>query len=236
LKEHYPLRVYPLGAKINVGDYHLEFSFSRYDFYTRPGKMPVVVPSSISADLERRDFTIGALAYLIYPYTGLMDPFDGFADLKKKTLRFIRGYAPFEDPSRVLRGLRYVEVLGLNLDDESEMLSQRTLEKRTPFIVSRRYFRELENLIKALGYKRFREIDSRWHILKSLTGEFYDTILRYINNVDGYETLKYLLLLAYVEKGVEAGSSILGFSKKERKLFVRCKDREDFIECIKEGL
>ncbi len=235
LQQHYPVRVYPLGAKLNVGDCNLEFSFSRYDFYTKPGKMPVVVSSSISADLERRDFTIGALAYLIYPYTGFMDPFAGLDDLKMKTLRFIRGYAPFEDPSRVLRGLRYVEVLDLHFDDESEMLARRSLVERTPFIVSRRYFRELENLIRRVGWKRFRYIDNHWHILENLTGEFYDTILRYINNVDSYETLKYLLLLAYADKGIDAGSSILGFSKKERKLFVKCKDIEDFIKCIKEG-
>ena len=236
LKKRYSIRVYPLGAKLDLGDYHLEFSFSRYDFYTRPGKMPIVVPASISADLERRDFTIGSLGYLIYPYNGLMDPFGGLCDLKRQTLRFIRGYAPFEDPSRVLRGLRYEGILGFHFDDESRKLARDALMERTPFIVSRRYFRELENLIKAVSWDSFREIDSQWYILKNLTGEFYDTILRHINNVDRYDTLKYLLLLVYVKKGLEAGSSILGFSKRERKIFVRCKDREDFINCIKEGL
>lgn len=229
------LRFYPLGVKFSLDNYNIDVSFSRYDFYVSPGKMPVVVDASISEDLERRDFTIGSLAYLIYPYFGLLDPFKGLEDLKNRKLRFIRGYAPFEDPSRILRGIRYSYVLGMEFGNMDLQFSMQAASNLLYLIISRRFFKELEKLISYVGWNYFIVMDRKWRILKSLTGDDYDIILRYINYIDSYEILKFILMKVYEKHGIHAGYNILGFSKKDRKLFNECIDHREFIRCVKEG-
>jgi len=229
------LRFYPLGVKFTMDDYNVDISFSRYDFYVSPGKMPVVVDASISEDLERRDFTIGSLAYLIYPYFGLLDPFNGLQDLEEKKLRFIRGYAPFEDPSRILRGIRYSYILGMEFEDRDLQFSMQAASNLLYLIISRRFFKELEKLISCVGWDNFMVIDRKWGILKSLTGDDYDIILRHINYIDSYEVLKFIIMKVYEKHGIHAGYNVLGFTKRERKLFNKCMDHKEFIRCVKEG-
>jgi tRNA nucleotidyltransferase/poly(A) polymerase len=237
LQGRYEIKKFPLGIKLSIGPYKIDFTFSRYDYYTSPGKMPIVIPSSISADLERRDFTIGAISYLIYPYKGLIDAFHSMDDLQQGLLRYIRLYAPYEDPSRVLRGIRYSEVLKLTFDSQTEFHSLEALRMKTHLIISRRYFRELENLINAVGIRQFMAIERHWGILRNLTGEMYDTILRHINYIDSYKQLKLVLMLVYDKQGISAGYSVLGITRRERKIFEKCKGERAFIECIRrEGL
>jgi tRNA nucleotidyltransferase/poly(A) polymerase len=146
-------------------------------------------------------------------------------------------YAPYEDPSRVLRGLRYSEKMGLSFDEYTRWHSMEALKSQTTFIVSRRYFRELENLVDTVGIKRFLEIDSQWNVLKNLTGKMYDTILRHINYIDSYELLKMVLMLVYDKQEISAGYSVLGITRKERKIFEKCKETDEFVECLKrEGI
>lgn len=61
----------------------------------------------IRLDLQRRDFTVNAIAYS--PVRGFVDPFGGRADLDAKQLRTVgEANARFrEDPLRILRGMRF---------------------------------------------------------------------------------------------------------------------------------
>jgi tRNA nucleotidyltransferase/poly(A) polymerase len=65
----------------------------------------------IEEDMERRDFTINAIAKRLA--TGdLVDPFGGLADLARRELRTVTSGSFREDPLRILRGLRLVSQLG----------------------------------------------------------------------------------------------------------------------------
>ena len=235
VKSYFPVVSLPLGVKIQISNYNLDITYSRYDFYTKPGKMPVVIPANISEDLERRDFTIGAMAYMVYPYQGFIDPFDGLGDLRSSILRYIRLYAPYEDPSRVLRGIRYAEKLSLKWESASYFHSKEALKNKTNMIISRRYFRELATLIKTVGIDKFWILEKEWNILKYLTCPYHDIILRYINYISSYEDLKLLIMLAYKKSGITAGYSVLGMNKAEITLFKRCSETDNFMECVKEG-
>ena len=72
----------------------------------------VVYTETIVDDLERRDFTINAIAYdpINQEY---VDPFNGFSDLKRKLLRTVGDPSErfAEDPLRILRLLRFVATL-----------------------------------------------------------------------------------------------------------------------------
>ncbi len=91
---------------------------ARRETYPRPGALPEVTPGDLGDDLARRDFTVNAMAVgLSGPREGhLIDPHHGVADLGTHTLRTLRPGAFAEDPSRLVRGARYVARLGLGFD------------------------------------------------------------------------------------------------------------------------
>jgi tRNA nucleotidyltransferase (CCA-adding enzyme) len=75
---------------------------------------------SLAADLERRDYTVNAMA-LRLPLGGetlaLVDPLGGLADLRDGRLRAIAERNLLDDPLRLLRGLRLAAELGFRLAD-----------------------------------------------------------------------------------------------------------------------
>ncbi len=74
---------------------------------------------TIEEDLARRDFTINAMAWS--PQRGLVDPFDGQADLRAGVIRAV-GCARerfHEDGLRVMRALRFAAVLGFRIEPQT---------------------------------------------------------------------------------------------------------------------
>ena len=69
----------------------------------------------IETDLERRDFTINAMALDLLDER-LMDPFGGHADLEQCLLRQVSPMAFPEDPLRMLRGVQFASRFGLHVE------------------------------------------------------------------------------------------------------------------------
>jgi len=75
--------------------------------------------ASIESDLERRDFTVNAIAVALADGQPL-DPFDGLADLAARRLRATRPTVFAEDPLRVVRLARFAATLpGFSADAET---------------------------------------------------------------------------------------------------------------------
>ncbi|MCE2404478.1 MAG: CCA tRNA nucleotidyltransferase [Dehalococcoidia bacterium] len=109
-------------AALRLGKQSLDLVTARRETYPRPGALPQVTPSSIEDDLARRDFTINAMAL---PLTGpakggLLDPHGGRADLSAGVIRVLHHASFIDDPTRVLRALRYEQRLGYRLDEATE--------------------------------------------------------------------------------------------------------------------
>ncbi len=71
--------------------------------------------SSIQGDLETRDFSINAVAYLFHKKC-LIDPLDGIKDIKISLLRTYSKRNIVDDPLRILRCFRFVSELNFNID------------------------------------------------------------------------------------------------------------------------
>ena len=117
----------------------LDFISARTEFYDRPTALPTVERSSIKLDLHRRDFTINTLALrLDSPHYGeLYDFWGGLADLEKKQVRVLHSLSFVDDPTRLLRAVRFeqrfqfqIEKRTLQLMSEArEMLHQLSGER-----------------------------------------------------------------------------------------------------------
>ena len=89
-----------------------------YSDFRRPHR--VAFGDSIERDLARRDFTVNALAWGAPPGAepGLVDPFDGRADLVARILRAVGEPAVRfeEDALRMIRAVRLAATLGFDLE------------------------------------------------------------------------------------------------------------------------
>ncbi|HEY9716276.1 MAG TPA: CBS domain-containing protein [Trichormus sp.] len=99
----------------------VDFSTARLEFYEYPAALPMVEPSKLDQDLSRRDFTINALAMCLNPkdFGELIDEFDGLTDLEQKIIRVLHPFSFIEDPTRIIRAVRFAARLGFNLDAET---------------------------------------------------------------------------------------------------------------------
>jgi tRNA nucleotidyltransferase (CCA-adding enzyme) len=98
----------------------IEFAPPRVERSTGPGRhdFEIVADASIplERDMERRDFTINAIAKRLE--TGeLLDPLGGRRDLEQRLLRTTSPTSFRDDPLRIVRGLRFVSELGLDPDE-----------------------------------------------------------------------------------------------------------------------
>lgn len=96
----------------------LEITTFRADAGYSDGRHPdtVLFVPEVRADLARRDFTVGAMAW--HPQRGLCDPFGGRDDLKNGILRAVGDPdARFqEDALRILRAVRFAAQLGFTVE------------------------------------------------------------------------------------------------------------------------
>src|SRR5690349_20117948 len=90
------------------GNVRGEVTSTRKETYQKPGKPPEITPGTIYDDMQRRDFTVNAMALSLNPGSrGLLtDPFNGMADIEGKVLRVLHNYAFYEEPSRLIRATR----------------------------------------------------------------------------------------------------------------------------------
>ncbi|MCC6612145.1 MAG: CBS domain-containing protein [Anaerolineae bacterium] len=106
-----------LGLKYNGTPEHIDFASARNEFYEHPTALPTVYSGSIKLDLQRRDFTINALAVQISPSFGrILDYYGGLRDLELKHLRVLHSLSFIDDPTRIVRAVRFEQRLQFEIE------------------------------------------------------------------------------------------------------------------------
>jgi len=102
--------VFPDGFKIDVAT-------ARVEYYLKPAALPTVEYSSLKQDLYRRDFSINTLAVSLSPagFGELIDFFGAQRDIKEKVLRVLHSLSFVEDPTRILRAMRFERRFGFTV-------------------------------------------------------------------------------------------------------------------------
>ena len=109
---------------------HLDFVSARTEFYTAPTVLPTVETSSIKLDLHRRDFTINTLAVCLNPdrWGELLDFYGGLNDLNRGVIRVLHSLSFVDDPTRILRAIRYEQRFDFTIEPRSLELLQDAVE------------------------------------------------------------------------------------------------------------
>ncbi len=109
----------------------VDVASTRLEYYESPAALPTVEHSSIKMDLYRRDFTINALALRLdcEPMGQIVDFFGGQRDIKDKCIRVLHTLSFVEDPSRVLRGVRFEQRYRFRLGPDTEKLVRNALAR-----------------------------------------------------------------------------------------------------------
>tara|TARA_B100000073_G_scaffold15809_2_gene12874 strand:- start:8623 stop:9846 length:1224 start_codon:yes stop_codon:yes gene_type:complete len=102
--------------------------------------------ADLNADLQRRDYTVNAIALPLHPRGIVVDPSGGLEDLQRMTLRAIQEQNLIDDPLRLLRGLRFMAEQNLSLDPEAATWIHRH-RHRLPEVAPERILSELQRLV-----------------------------------------------------------------------------------------
>lgn len=100
-------------AKIVVNGMCFDVATTRCEIYPKPGCLPQITKTGVSLydDAIRRDFTINTLVLSLNKdnFLGIIDPTSqGLYDLKNKTLKILHNKSFIDDPTRILRMLKFM--------------------------------------------------------------------------------------------------------------------------------
>jgi len=105
-------------ATITLGSNKIDFATARKEVYPKPGALPKVEPADMHNDMMRRDFTINAMAISLnhMDYGRLIDHHGGVNDLHAHTIKILHDKSFIDDPTRILRAIRFEQRFGFKLE------------------------------------------------------------------------------------------------------------------------
>jgi tRNA nucleotidyltransferase (CCA-adding enzyme) len=201
--------------------------------------------SSIKMDLYRRDFTINALALQLTPgdFGQLTDFFGSQRDIKDKTIRVLHSLSFVEDPTRILRAIRFEQRFNFRIDGQTLRLIKNAVQLKLFHKLSgARLTHELqlmleeENVLECLNRVQDLKLLDAIHPLLNLDADRV-RILSELHKVHTWYKLLYLepaantwrLYLLGLTMGLEREQldlvcQRLRFSDRERQDFLTLRD------------
>lgn len=163
-------------ATVTLGKHRLDLTTARKESYAHPGALPDISKGSLDDDLRRRDFTINAMAIeLEVEPAVLIDPCNGRQDLEKGKINALHHLSFQDDPTRILRAIKFEQRLGFELGQSTEKWLRSSLTNGAlKSISSFRIQRELNMM--------FHEHTAKQSIIRAGTLGFWKALFRPLDN------------------------------------------------------
>jgi len=156
---------------------HLDVASTRWEYYSFPGALPQVEESCLRDDLFRRDFTINSMAICLNAkhFGELVDYYGGKRDLQQRKIRFLHNISFIDDPTRMLRAIRFAERYQFDLAKETRDALYTAIESGVLSKLSiERFTEEILLIFKEENYLAMGQVLIKSGLFKAWFGEDYD--------------------------------------------------------------
>ena len=149
------------SVHLKIGSKTFDITSTRTENYPQKGHLPVVdkIGCSLKEDVKRRDFTVNAIAKNCQSGE-IVDYVGGREDLKNKKLRVLHDKSFIDDPTRIIRGLKFSVRFGFEPEEHTKNLQEDYLKHVNYDISFKRLKDELKdafNINKQEVLDKFKE-------------------------------------------------------------------------------
>ncbi|MBQ2644202.1 CCA tRNA nucleotidyltransferase [bacterium] len=203
----------------------IDFASTRKEIYKNFGDLPTITETgcNLEYDIQRRDFTINTLIISLNKENlfEVIDFTNGLQDLQNKKLRILHDKSFYDDPSRIIRGLKFAERLNFEIEKHTLSLQKEYLENPLQNIPLERVKKEIKDLFllnksscfdNFIKYKIYKLFVSKYNF--NLNGEKIKNIVKIFNISREDCWLLYFLPLFQVENPPEK----LNLTVREKKI------------------
>lgn len=112
--------------------FRIDVATARTEYYEFPAALPKVEESTIKQDLYRRDFTINAMAITLSNknFGHVIDYFGGRRDLNEGIIRVLYNLSFVEDPTRMLRAIRFEQRYNFKIESQTLDLARNAIKSK----------------------------------------------------------------------------------------------------------
>jgi|GEM_PF-3321210 len=193
-----------LTLQVRIGMYHVDIVRARKERYPNNDGSPLVTPCSIEEDMIRRDFTLNT-AYMVLNESHKNTVIDYMReqklagieityahpnflkDLNNQTLSVLHDLSFKEDPTRLMRLIKYQLTLNLTCDHRTQQLKKEALQQH--YIRSLTEARFMRTLKKLIVEKQWYEMVERL-VLGGFLEDYYKQKFAFNHSIDKIHVLE----------------------------------------------
>jgi len=225
----------------------IDIATARTEYYEEAGELPKVELSTIKKDLYRRDFSINAMAIKLNSgsFGILMDFFNCKKDLEEGKIRILYPLSFIEDPTRILRAIRFEQRFGFEIEPNTltkleEAVEKGYLEKVTGMRIREELEKILEEPEPMKAVKRMGKLKIIFHLFEKtyysptlekdleklfdVKGYFKANLPSYLNKVRLFHLVLDVLLQYTPEESLKKISERYGLPKDFIKNLMQVKN------------
>lgn len=227
-------------------DFKIDIVTARKEYYEYPAALPVVESGTIKDDLFRRDFTINSMAIKLNKsgFGSIVDFYGGRKDLQRGAIRILYNLSFIEDPTRILRAIRFEQRYGFKMEEKTEEFAVKAIEsgvldevsrERISFeffamLKERNIFAILERMQElSLLNKIFPEIMLTDDIKKLLKNKEEDLAV-FQNSLNHKEKLDKILIYLLI---IHSNMDVVSAEESSKKMRLTKEQREEVLKLVK---